>query len=74
MVLYLTTPETEEAAGEAAVPFTEDTLVEKLRWAAGLSADERARWGCLAQRRIQEHYSWDAVTEAYERLFQKMRR
>jgi len=74
MVLYLTTPETEEAAGEAAVPFTEDTLVEKLRWAAGLAADERARWGCLAQRRIQEHYSWDAVTEAYERLFQKMRR
>jgi glycosyltransferase involved in cell wall biosynthesis len=72
MVLYLTTPETEEAAGDAAIPFTADTLPEKLRWAAGLSAEERSRWGQLAQRRIQERYSWDAVTDAYERLFDKM--
>lgn len=74
MVLYLTTPESEEAAGDAAVPFTEDTLVDKLRWAAELSEEERSRWGCLAKRRIQERYSWDAVTDAYERLFEKMRR
>ncbi|HXE10473.1 MAG TPA: glycosyltransferase, partial [Bryobacteraceae bacterium] len=74
MVLYLTTPESEEAAGDAAVPFTEDTLVDKLRWAAELSKEERSRWGCLAQRRIQERYSWDAVTDAYEQLFEKMRR
>ena len=74
MVLYLTTPENEEAAGDAAMPFTEDTLVDKLRWAAELSEEERSRWGCLAQRRIQERYSWDAVTDAYEQLFEKMRR
>jgi len=74
MVLYLATPETEEAAEGAAVSFTEETLVEKLRWASGLSAEERGRWGCLAQRRVQERYSWDAVTDAYEQLFYNMRR
>lgn len=72
MVLYLDTPENREVAGEAAVAFTKDTLVDVLQWAVDLSAPERAAWGEKAMRRIREAYSWDAVTDAYERLFERL--
>lgn len=68
LVLYLNTPESAEAAGDAAVPFEND-LVEKLRWAVNVTPEERARWGEQAMRRVEKLYSWDAVTDAYEKLF-----
>jgi glycosyltransferase involved in cell wall biosynthesis len=74
MVLYLLNPENEEAAGDAAIPFEAETLSEKLQWAAGVSEQERLRWGCLARRRVLERYSWEAVTDSYERLLHAMRR
>ncbi len=72
MVLYLDTPENREVAGDAAVPFTKDNLVERLQWAVDLSAAERAAWGEKAMRRVERAYSWNAVTDAYEALFRQL--
>jgi glycosyltransferase involved in cell wall biosynthesis len=37
-----------------------------------MSEAERAEWGRKAMARVEERYSWDAVTDAYERLFLEM--
>jgi len=71
LVLYLKTPESDEVAGDAAVPF-EDDLVEKLQWALQVSDEERADWGCRAMRRIEKLYSWEVVTDGYESLFRRL--
>ncbi len=71
LVLYLNTPESAEAAGDAAVPFEND-LVEKLRWAVNVSDEERGAWGCRAMRRVEKLYSWEVVTDAYETLFRQL--
>ena len=68
MVLYLQTPENSEVAGDAAIPFDYDDLVEKLQAAVRVGPDEREAWGRRAQSRVDQRYSWDAVTTAYERL------
>ena len=47
MVLYLTTPENEEAAGDAAIPFTAANICEQLQWAAGVAESERRNWDVL---------------------------
>jgi glycosyltransferase involved in cell wall biosynthesis len=72
MVLYLTTPENDEVAGDAGIPFEPDTLVNTLQHAAQVSETERSQWGCRAQKRVQDLYSWDAVTDVYEKLFLHM--
>lgn len=72
LVLYLATPESIEVAGDAGVPFTPETLREKLQWAVNLAAGERADWGRKAMRRIETHYSWNVVTDAYESLFRTL--
>jgi glycosyltransferase involved in cell wall biosynthesis len=71
LVLYLRTPESDEVAGDAAIPFTDD-LTEKLQWAVDTSAEERDVWGSRAMRRIETHYSWKVVTDEYEKLFQQL--
>ncbi len=71
LVLYLRTPESEEVAGDAAIPFTDD-LQQKLQWAVSVPADERAEWGRRAMQRIESYYSWKAVTDEYERLFRRL--
>jgi glycosyltransferase involved in cell wall biosynthesis len=72
LVLYLANPENAEVAGDAAVAFEPETLAEKLQWAVNLSSEERDAWGRKAQARIREHYSWEAVTSAYESLLRKI--
>jgi len=71
LVLYLDTPVSAEVAGDAAVPFRDD-LVAKLQWAVDIGEEERANWGCRAMQRVQKHYSWNAVTDAYEALFRRL--
>ena len=71
LVLYLQTPENAEVAGDAAVPFTTD-LREKLQWAVTISPEERQQWGQRAMRRIEKHYSWNVVTDVYEKLFRQL--
>jgi glycosyltransferase involved in cell wall biosynthesis len=71
LVLYLNTPESAEAAGDAGVPFSGD-LPEKLQWAVDLSEQERAAWGARAMARMEKLYSWNRVTDAYENLFREL--
>jgi glycosyltransferase involved in cell wall biosynthesis len=59
-------------AGGVAIPFDTDTLSNVLAHAAALPEHQRLYWGCLAQKRVQECYSWDAVTDVYEKLFQRI--
>jgi glycosyltransferase involved in cell wall biosynthesis len=72
MVLYLETPENSEVAGDAGLPFVAGELVEKLQAAVCVDKSERDAWGRRAQARVQERYSWDAVTTAYEQLFMEL--
>lgn len=71
MVLYLQTPENSEVAGDAGIPFNGD-LVEKLRAAVHASEEERRAWGARAVQRIEERYSWNAITDQYEALLRRL--
>lgn len=68
LTLYLENEENSEVAGGAAIPFTPSTLVERLREVLNMSSAERDLWRTRAMERVRERYSWDAVTDAYERL------
>jgi glycosyltransferase involved in cell wall biosynthesis len=67
--LYLDTPENAEVAGGVALRFTPDTLTITMRQALQLPADEVQVYRTSAQARVQDRYSWDAVTDRYEKLF-----
>ncbi|MFN7924370.1 MAG: DUF1972 domain-containing protein [Bryobacteraceae bacterium] len=73
LTLYLDTPENAEVAGGAAVAFTHDNLAEKLREVLAMTEDERQDLRRRATARVAERYGWASVTDAYERLFQKMK-
>jgi glycosyltransferase involved in cell wall biosynthesis len=72
LVLYLDTPESAEVAGDAAVSFQMDNLVEKLQWAVRVPESERALWGKRASDRIEKLYSWNTVTDQYETLLRSL--
>jgi len=67
LTLYLRTEENEEVAGGAAIPFDRD-LAGKLRMVLELPEAEREQWRRLAAKRVEDNYSWDAVTDDYESL------
>jgi glycosyltransferase involved in cell wall biosynthesis len=68
LTLYLDTPENAEVAGVAGIPFTHGNLAEVMRAVIAMPESERDRWRNLAMARVRERYSWDAVTDSYERL------
>ncbi|MBI4893493.1 MAG: DUF1972 domain-containing protein [Acidobacteria bacterium] len=73
LVLYLHTLENHEVAGGAGIPFhDEDELTARLREVLLMTEEQRARYRNAAFQRVRQHYSWDAVTDAYERLFHKL--
>ncbi len=72
LVLYMDNPENREVCGEAGLPFTHDTLTEVMQVAVDMPADKRADFGQRAIARVKERYSWDAVTDAYEQLLQRL--
>ncbi len=72
VTLYLDTPENAEVASGVAIPFTRDTLVEKLRDVLAMDDAARGDLGQKARARVAERYSWDAVTDAYEKLLQNL--
>jgi glycosyltransferase involved in cell wall biosynthesis len=69
LVLYRNTPENAEVAGDAGVPFEPEDLPAALRAVLTMSDFEREAFRRRAMERVRKHYSWDAVTDAYERLF-----
>lgn len=72
LVLYLDTPENAEVAGGVAIPFTASTLPAAIRSALDMPEEERARLRALAVGRVRERYSWEAITDRYEALFQRL--
>jgi len=70
LTLYLDTPENAEVAGGAGLPFTHDNLTQVLERALASSEEERDSWRALAVERVRSRYSWDAVTDAYEKLLE----
>jgi len=72
LIFYLDTPENAEVAGGVGVPFTHSNLTVQLARALGWTAEERAALRRAAADRARERYSWEAVTDAYERLLAGM--
>jgi glycosyltransferase involved in cell wall biosynthesis len=74
LVLFRDTPENREAAGEFGLPFP-DSLPESLAsvWRrVGREPGLRERLGPLAARTIRDHWRWEGVAEAYDRLFRDL--
>lgn len=72
LTLYLDTAENAEVAGGVAVPFTHENLAQRLGEVLAMTAVEQNAFREKAVARVRERYSWDAVTDAYERLFERM--
>jgi glycosyltransferase involved in cell wall biosynthesis len=72
LVLYRDTPENREVAGDAGIAFEPETLTARIRQALAMDEAERERLRKRAMQRVKERYSWDAVTDAYERLLKSL--
>lgn len=68
LVLYLDTPENAEVAGGVGIPFTHENLAERLQQVLAMPEGERLDYRARARARIAERYSWEAVTDQYEKL------
>jgi glycosyltransferase involved in cell wall biosynthesis len=73
LVLANDTPENREVGGDAIRYFQlrPETLSGMLRECLA-SADEDREWRERARRRAAERFGWEAVTDAYERLFTRL--
>jgi glycosyltransferase involved in cell wall biosynthesis len=71
LVLYRDTPENAEVAGDAGIPF-QGNLAERIEHVLRMPERERDELRRRAMDRVREHYSWDAVADAYEKLFQSI--
>jgi len=74
LTLYLDTPENAEVAGGAGIAFTRENLSKVIELAANMPSKERSDWQLKAMKRVQERYSWDAVTDSYENLLTRLAR
>jgi glycosyltransferase involved in cell wall biosynthesis len=72
LVLYLDTVENREVAGDCGLAFTAETLPAVIRQALDLTPDERTKYQNAATARVQDRYSWDAITTQYEALFHRL--
>jgi len=75
-VLVHATPENREVAGDAGLYFQAPdpaSLTTLLEWARRHRREARRR-GEAGARRAAERYSWERVTDAYERLFRELAR
>jgi len=70
LTLYLDTPENAEVAAGAGLPFTPEDLPRVIEHVLALSEEEREEWRARAVERVRSRYSWDAVTDAYEKLLE----
>jgi glycosyltransferase involved in cell wall biosynthesis len=68
LTLYLDTPENREVAGEVAIPFRTSDLSEKLNFVLTCDEEDRVALRTAAEQRVQQRYSWEYVTDAYEHL------
>jgi glycosyltransferase involved in cell wall biosynthesis len=70
LAIALQTPFNVENAAESGRYWTKapGSLADQITW-ADAHADEVARLGGLAKQRIRDHYTWDSVADAHDRLF-----
>jgi glycosyltransferase involved in cell wall biosynthesis len=68
LTLYLDTPENAEVAGGAGLPFTRENLSQVIESVLASGEEERESWRARAIERVRSRYSWEAVTDAYEKL------
>jgi len=68
LTLYLDTPENAEVAAGAALPFTQSNLDQVMKFVIDMPESERDAWREKAMERVRSRYSWDRVTDAYEKL------
>ena len=68
LVLYRNTPENAEVAGDTGIPFDPEELPQKLRLVLALSERECEEYRARARERVRALYSWEAVTDTYEKL------
>ena len=73
LVLYRNTPENAEVTGDAGIPFEAGQLAPALRRVLAMSATERGHYRAAATARVTARYSWEAVTDQYEKLLAGMR-
>jgi glycosyltransferase involved in cell wall biosynthesis len=72
LTLYLDTPENAEVASGVGIPFTHDNLVERMQHVLRMSAPAQDEFRMKAMQRVRERYSWDLVTDAYEKLLRNL--
>jgi glycosyltransferase involved in cell wall biosynthesis len=72
LVLYLNTQENAEVASGAGIPFEAGELTAKIETVLAMSEAERDDYRSKAEQRVRYRYSWDAVTDEYERLLEKL--
>jgi glycosyltransferase involved in cell wall biosynthesis len=72
LTLYLDTPENAEVAGGAGLPFTASNLAQVIREVLAMAEGDREVWRKRAMERVRTRYSWDRVTDAYEKLLSAM--
>jgi glycosyltransferase involved in cell wall biosynthesis len=72
LTLYLDTPENAEVAGGAGLPFRRDNLIQVLERVLTMPEAERETLRSQARERVRTRYSWDAVTDAYEKLLTRL--
>ena len=72
LTLYLDTPENAEVAGSAGLPFTHNNLTQVIERVLASSEEERESWRVRAVERVKSRYSWDAVTNSYEKLLVRL--
>lgn len=73
LTLYLNTPENSEVAGGAGIAFEAGTLSETLERVLRMDESERDQYRAAARQRVEDRYSWEAVTTAYEKLLLRLR-
>src|SRR5215204_1622656 len=74
LVLYRDTPENVEVTGDAGVPFEFPQLPATIERVIRMTEAERQDLRRRAMERVRAKYSWDAVTDEYEKLFRAFRR
>jgi glycosyltransferase involved in cell wall biosynthesis len=74
LVLYRNTPENAEVTGDAGLPFDFAGLPSMIERVLAMPDTERETLRKRAMDRARQRYSWDAVTDEYERLFRQLSR
>jgi len=72
LTLYLNTPENAEVAGDAAIPFEPGDLAARIEAVLQMPEAEAEQWRRRAMERVRQRYSWEDVTDQYERLFRSL--